>query len=102
MFVDGDCDCFQLQGQATTEQQIDATQASVVRAGDAGQPFVRLPGATVERDLDGERPPFDQAVGDPWGDQRPVGKQRDEKTLLLCIDVNIKEVFPSEDLSACV
>src|SRR5215831_15380620 len=99
MLVDGDCNGFQLQGQTAFQQQMDATQAPLVRAGDAGELLVSVFGSAVERDLDGERPPFQQVISDPGGDKRTVGKQGDEEALLLGIGINVKEIFPGEDLS---
>src|SRR5215469_18094494 len=81
---------------------MDPTQTPVVRPGDASEPFVGLLGRTIERDLDRERTPFHQAISDPGRDKRTVGEQSDEEALLLGIGINVKEIFPGEDLSPCV
>ena len=87
-------------GSRAFEQQVDAAQALVVRAGNARQPLVGLPRPSVQRDLDRERPPLDQVVGDPRRDQRAVGEERDQKPLLLRVGVDVEEIAPREDLAA--
>ena len=45
---------------------------------------------------------FDQVVGDPLGDHRAVGEERDEKPLLLRVGVDVEEIAAREDLAAGV
>ena len=68
--------------------------------GHAGQPLVGLARAAVEGDLDRERPPLDQVVGDRRGDLRAVREQRDQQAALLGVRVDLEEVPAREDLAA--
>ena len=95
-----DGDRLERQRQLAFEQQVDAAQALVERARNAGQPLVGLPGPAVERDLDRERAPHGEIVGDSRRDQRAVREEGDEEALLLRVGVDVEEIAAREDLAA--
>src|SRR5262249_31863726 len=64
--------------------------------------LVRLGRVAVQRDLDRERPPFGEVVGDPRRYERAVREQRDEKSTSPGVRIDVEEVPPRQYLAACV
>ena len=89
-----------LSGRPRSMQQANAAHAAIERARHAGQPFVGLARASVEGDLDGERAPLGQHVGDLRRDLRAVGEQRHQEAAALRVLVDLHEVAAGEDLTA--
>ncbi len=98
MLVDAGRYRLQLKRQPPRPQQLHSAQAPFVRARYLRQFFIRFFAAAVQRNLDGKRRPFQQVVRNPFGDERAVGKQSNQKTLFLGVGVNLQKVLAGENL----
>ena len=102
MLIDTRRNRLQLQRQASFLQQVDASQAAVVRTRDHRERFVCLSRAAVERDLDREWRPLREVIRNPLVDDRTVGEQRDQKSFFLGVGVDLEEVFARKNFTSGV
>src|SRR5437016_4342587 len=102
MLVDASGHGLQLQRQAPLAQQLDSSQASLIRTRYLGQRLISLFGSTVQRNLDGKRRPFQQIIGNLFRDKGAVGEEGNQKSLLLGVGINFQKILAGEDFPAGV
>jgi len=80
-------------------EQSNRPHTLLIGAGNTCDSVVGLWRAPVKSDLDRERPPFGQMIGDVGREKRAVGEERDDQSLLLGVRINLQEIRPRESLS---
>ena len=91
---------FSASGSPRSSSRSMPRQALLVRAGHAGQPLVGVLRPSVQGDLDRERTPLGEVVGNPGRDERTVGEEGNQKPLPLRVGIDVEEIAPREDLPA--
>ena len=86
--------------QTAPAQRFNSSEAPFVAAGYTRQSLVGLFGPTIECDFDRERRPFEQVICSFFGNEGPIGEQRDQKSFSLRLCVDLKEILTRKNLPA--